>query len=277
MDAYPPGFEGCEDLRSNFIRHIMLRQMELEAMPAMPRSQASCTIPKKLLRYWHDPADLPDDVSECLSSWNCLVDHDFELYMFGDSSGAAYIASVYGEREQAAFARCSHPAMRCDYFRMCFILAEGGFYVDADDVLLGDGWRELFRDDKLKLQPLCYDISAGGMLPAPEIWRDDLSSNGHVFYVNNDPIVAPARHPILERALTRATTKLLGEDPAPEIQSTTGPGNLTAALAAHARELEVAGLPNDYHLLCRWDSIAEMRWGLSYRQDERNWRNVYGC
>lgn len=276
-DAYPPGFEACEDLRSHFVRHITLRQMELEASPTMPRSRPPCTIPKKLLRYWHDPTELPDDVGECLSSWDCLADHGFELHMFDDSSAAAYIANVYGKREQAAFARCSHPAMRCDYFRICFILAEGGFYVDADDVLLGDGWRQLFLDGKLKLQPLCYDIPAGGMLPSPDIWRGDLSSDGRVFYVNNDPIVAPAGHPVLARALSRATTKLLGEEPAPEIQATTGPGNLTAALAAHARELELAGLPYDFHLIRDWDSIAEMRWALSYREDERNWRNVYGC
>ena len=276
MEAYPSGFEEIEDLRSDFIRRITLRQMDVDERYADARPEASRAISRKLLRYWHDPANLPQDVRECLASWDRLADHGFEFYMFDDARAAAYIGSAFGQREQAAFARCSHPAMRCDYFRMCFIFAEGGFYVDADDVLLGDGWRDLFLDDKLKLQPLCYDMPARGMLPAPDIWQADLSSDGRVFYVNNDPIVAPAGHPVLERALSRATIKLLSEDPAPEILSTTGPGNLTAALAAHARELELAGLPNDFHLLRGWDSIAEMRWSLSYRDDERNWRNVYG-
>jgi len=65
--------------------------------------------------------------------------------------------------------------------------------------------------------------------------------------------------------------------PFPEIQSTTGPGNLTAALAAHARYLQLEGLPFDFELLRDWESIAEMRWDLSYRADFRNWRNVHGC
>jgi hypothetical protein len=103
-----------------------------------------------------------------------------------------------------------------------------------------------------------------------------LPSDGRVFYVNNDPIAAPPDHPVLRRALVRATEKLLGEDPDPEIQSTTGPGNLTAALAGHARHLQLAGLPFDFELMRDWDSIAEMRWNLSYRADSRNWRNVYG-
>jgi hypothetical protein len=81
----------------------------------------------------------------------------------------------------------------------------------------------------------------------------------------------------LRRALRDATAKLLDDDRYPEIQSTTGPGNLTAALAAHARDLRLAGSPPDFELLRDWDSIAKTRWDLSYRGDARNWRNVYGC
>ena len=115
------------------------------------------------------------------------------------------------------------------------------------------------------------------MVSAKDIWRTDLPKGDRVFYVNNDPIAAPANHPILQRALDRATGKLLDKNRFPDIQSTTGPGNFTAALAAHARDLELMGQPCDYELLRDWDSIAEMRWDLSYRNDDRNWRNVFGC
>lgn len=276
IDLYPLGFEECDDLRSAFIRHIILSQCEA-SIQAFEVHSESKPIPKRLVRYWHDPLDLPDDVRICLNSWDRLADEGFEFYMFDDASAAKYIAEVYGEAERMAFARCSHPAMRCDYLRMCFILAEGGLYVDADDVLIGEGWRSIFRDNRLKVQPLCYDITAGGMMSATEIWRSDLPSGNRVFYVNNDPIAAPSGHPVLQRALLRATQKLLSTDGSPEIQSTTGPGNLTAALAAHAHHMEKSGLPFDFEILREWDSIAEMRWHLSYRNDARNWRNVYGC
>jgi Glycosyltransferase sugar-binding region containing DXD motif len=225
-------------------------------------------------RYWHDPHDLPDDVRACLDSWERLKYQGFELRMFNDTSAAAYIAGKYSSRECEAFARCRHPSMRSDYLRMCFLLAEGGLYVDADDVLLGDGWKHIFSDSKLKLQPLCYDIGAGGMVPAVEIWRADLSTVGRIFYVNNDPIAAPAHHTILRCALARATRKLLADGPPPEIQSTTGPGNLTTAVAAHARGLMISGASPDFELLYDWEAIAETRWELSYRNDARNWRNM---
>jgi hypothetical protein len=277
MDTYPQGFEQCEDLRSAFIRDIVRRQLEVPAGSVEGFHAEPTLIPKRLVRYWHDPADLPEDVRTCLASWDHLADEGFELRFFDDISAAAYIAGGYGERELQAFARCGHPAMRSDYLRMCFVLAEGGLYVDADDVLIGEDWRRIFRDGRLKVRPLCYDITACGMMPATEIWRSDLPARNLIFYVNNDPIAAPAGHPLLQRALASATEKLLGEDPFPEIQSTTGPGNLTAALAAHARQLELSGLPFDFELLSDWESIVETRWNLSYRNDDRNWRNVYGC
>jgi mannosyltransferase OCH1-like enzyme len=277
MDRYPTGFETNEVLRSAFIREIALRQLEDASRVADDLKVTSAAIPRQLIRYWHDPCDLPGDVRACLDSWDRLADAGFKFYMFDDESGATYIADHYGNHERAAFARCSHPAMRSDYLRMCFVLAEGGLYVDADDVLLGDGWTHLFRDGRLKIQPLCYDNAAGAMASAADIWRPDLPTEDRVFYVNNDPIAAPPGHPVLHRALGDATAKLLDDDRYPDIQSTTGPGNLTAALAAHAHDLELAGSPLDFELLPDWDSIAEMRWDLSYRSGARNWRNVYGC
>lgn len=277
MERYLPGFETNHDLRSAFIREVTLQQIETSSESAADVAAESPLIPRRLIRYWHDPSDLPQDVRACLDSWDRLADEGFEFRMFDDSSGGAYIAENYGARESHAFARCSHPAMRCDYLRMCFVLAEGGLYVDADDVLLGDGWKRVFRDGRLKVHPLCYDISAGAMVPSADIWEPDLPTANRIFYVNNNPIAAPAGHPLLRRALREATTKLLDDERFPEIQSTTGPGNLTAALAAHACELRRAGAPPDFELLRDWDSIAEMRWDLSYRRDARNWRNVYGC
>jgi mannosyltransferase OCH1-like enzyme len=274
MDSYPLGFEEDDCLRSAFIRDLTLQKLDLSATSGAGELIGSALIPKTLIRYWHDPRDVPEDVRACLNSWDRLGEEGFEFRMFDDVSASAYIADEYGAREREAFARCRHPAMRSDYLRMCFVLAEGGLYVDADDVLLGEGWRYIFRDGRLKVQPLCYDIPSSGMVPATEAWRPALPTDGRIFYVNNDPIAAPPDHPVLRRALARATERLLVEDRLPEIQSTTGPGNFTAALAAHARELKIAGAPLDFELLHDWEAIAETRWELSYRGDARNWRNM---
>lgn len=272
MDEYPPGFEEDESQRSDFIRHLTLRQLggEGDSSSRSERTDPTAVIPKTLVRFWHDLHNVPPDVRRCLDSWDALRNEGFSFRMFGDASAEAYIAKRFGPRELAAFARCRHPAMRSDYLRMCFVLADGGLYVDADDVLLGPGWQDVFRDGTLKVQPLCYDVTACGMVPASELRRTDLPTGGRIFYVNNNPIAAPAGHPVLRRALARATDRLLGEEPAPEIQSTTGPGNLTAVLAAHAHESRVP----DFELLLDWEGTASPCWELAYRDDDRNWRNM---
>jgi hypothetical protein len=269
----PEGFEEHDDLRSTFIRELVAQQIR---NARVRRSSASLRrpIPLHLIQYWHDQLSVPDDVRECLSSWRRLGAEGFRFSMFNDESAAAYIELHYGAAERAAFACCHHPAMRCDYLRMCVLVAEGGLYVDADDVLLGEGWRALFRDRALKVQPLCYDLRSQAMVSAEEIWRLECSISERIFYVNNDPIAAPPEHPVLCRALRRATARLLGSAKPLEIQSTTGPGNLTASLAAHARDLVLEGRELDFELLQDWGSIAETRWELSYRNDERNWRNA---
>lgn len=137
-----------------------------------------------------------------------------------------------------------------------------------------DGWREVFRDGTLKVQPLGYDITTGCMVPASELRRMDLPTADRIFYINNNPIAAPAGHPVLRRALARATNSLLGDEPAPEIQSTTGPGNFTAALAAHVRKSQASDSSPDYELLLDWEVTAEPCWDLAYRRDSRNWRSM---
>lgn len=274
MRTYPPGFEENNSLRSEFIRDLTLHMLQSPISHDAGHSPFSNEIPRTLIRYWHDPSDLPNDVRDCIASWDRLAHEGFQIRMFCDASAAAYISERFGFREQAAFERCRHPAMRSDYLRMCVVLSEGGLYVDTDDVLVGDGWAELFGDGRLKVQPLCYDIPAAGMLPTSDIWRTDLPTDERIFYVNNNPIAAPADHPIMRSALSRATDRLLGDEPFPAIQETTGPGNLTAALAAHAHDLIAARRPLDFELLRDWGAIAETRWHLSYREDARNWRNM---
>ncbi|WP_203579980.1 glycosyltransferase family 32 protein [Microbacterium hibisci] len=226
------------------------------------------------MRYWHDPSAIPPDVVRCLKTWLPLLDEGVELRFFGDDAARDYIAERFDPRAVAAFDRCHHPAMRSDFFRMCFILIEGGLYVDADDVLLGNDWREIFEDHRLLVQPLAYDVKLHSMVPMNELRNVDLPTRDRIFYVNNNPIAAPPHHPVLQRALNRAIDALLRDGSDLEIQSTTGPGNLTASLAAHARALAISGEPTDFHILLDWYATAEPFWELDYRNDSRNWRNI---
>lgn len=93
-----------------------------------------------------------------------------------------------------------------------------------------------------------------------------------IFYFNNNPLLAAPGHPIIERALANATAALerATDGELPEIQSTTGPGNLTRSIFELAQQ---SGATCSSLLVLRdWEDIASSRWPLGYRSDTRNWR-----
>jgi hypothetical protein len=233
-------------------------------LPATP-------IPRVIVQFWHDSAAVPSDVSECLDSWGPLIECGFRHVLFDNDSARAFISRSLGRTHTAAFDRCRHPAMRCDYFRLCWMLLQGGFYVDADDWYLGVSCDELFVDATMKVQPMCYDLSTNTMVPVALFLNEGQLSPEWIFYVNNNPLIAPRGHPVIRLALERATRLLLCPTPATDIQSTTGPGNLTASLVRHSVDRGDGQQP-DFTFLTEWDAISVSRWPLSYRSDERNWR-----
>jgi len=83
-----------------------------------------------------------------------------------------------------------------------------------------------------------------------------------------------AGNPIEEvhRALAQATLSLEKDvtNGLPEIQSTTGPGNLTKSIFDAVNEN--SELEQTLLVLCDWENTAKNRWELSSRHDPRNWR-----
>lgn len=162
--------------------------------------------------------------------------------------------------------------MQSDYFRLCYILLEGGCYIDADDVHNGPGIARLLDDGQLNIQPLCYDVETDRMVP-PEIFTEPgADAPTWIFYFNNNPLLAAPGHPIVEPALANATAAIEQATGGEllEIQSTTGPGNLTRSIFELAPQS--GATLSTLQVLRDWENVARSRWPLSYRNDGRNWR-----
>ncbi len=255
------------------LRCMHMHRMISDHSDTSPSSPAGPSIPKVIVQFWDDASDVPPDVVECLDSWTALLERGYQRLIFDDASALRFISDNFTTRHVKAFGRCRHPAMRSDYFRLCYLVRSGGFYVDADEVYKGGGCDFLFDDDRLKVQPLCYDTTTGEMVAADIFMQSQDAQPGWIYYVNNNPIVAPPGHAVLRRALARASQLLLdGSASRLGVQSTTGPGNLTACLVAHEVERAGTEVAPDYAFLPQWDSLSVSRWPLSYRHDARNWR-----
>ena len=262
-------------VENDFLRSQFVFGLIADAYQHQPRRPSSnfSSIPRTLIQYWHDFHELPEDVNSCLSSWDSWLKRNrITRALFDDVKAKEFIANHFDKDHSDAFRLCHHPAMRCDYFRLCYLSKNGGFYLDADEEYQGARLDHLFAGSSLKLQPLCFDLSQCQMVSAEEFLCEKVCSDKRIYYINNNPLIAPKNHPVIQRALDQSTRKLLNTPKPHDIQATTGPGNLTAGLVGYCIENYISSLNNTFEFIFNWDSISLSKWPLSYRSDDRNWR-----
>lgn len=267
MNAGNPD-EESQRARSDFVRGLVQNSNPSD----VGSSVFVRTPPKRIVQFWDDLDRLPRDVGECIDTWRMTEEQGVQRLLFDKHEAGDFIQRRLGTRHKEAYDKCYHPAMQSDYFRLCYIFAEGGCYVDTDDVYDGSPIQHLFSDGRLKLQPLCYDMKTNMMVSPSLFTQPGANAASWIFYFNNNPLIAGSVHPLIDRALAQATISLEKEptNGLPEIQSTTGPGNLTKSIfdaVTESPEIAKALL-----VLLEWDSIAANKWDLSYRNDLRNWR-----
>jgi mannosyltransferase OCH1-like enzyme len=254
--------------RSSFVRGLVHHSVDT----AVASSVFTRKLPKRIVQFWDDLERLPRDVGECIETWRKAEEQGIERLIFDKCQARDFIRRRLGVRHKRAFDNCYHPAMQSDYFRLCYILVEGGCYIDADDVYNGSPIQQLFSDSRLKIQPLCYDMKTNMMVPPLLFIKPGADAASWIFYFNNNPLIAGCGHPLIERALDQATLSLEKDvrNGLPEIQSTTGPGNLTKAIFDAVTENDE--IERTILVLRDWEYIAKNKWDLSYRNDSRNWR-----
>lgn len=255
--------------RSRFIRKLVQNPNNSNLKSSLYAKKP----PMRIVQFWDRLDKLPQDVQECIETWEKIEEQGFERLLFDKQQARDFILKNLGSRYLLAFDKCYHPAMQSDYFRLCYIFVEGGCYIDADDVYDGFKIQHLFNDGQLKIQPLCYDIATNMMVPIHVFTKAEANSESWIFYFNNNPLIACSGHPVIEHALTQATFLLERDitNSLPEIQSTTGPGNLSKSIfdiVSENTEME-----NTIHVICNWEDIAKSKWELDYRNDARNWRH----
>jgi hypothetical protein len=260
--------EAGDRARSSFVRGLV----QQSSSSTVASSLRSRTLPKRIVQFWDDLDRLPEDVGECIETWRKIEDQGFERLLFDKHQAGEFIRTRLGPRHKHAYDKCYHPAMQSDYFRLCYIFVEGGCYIDTDDLYEGAQIQHLFSDGRLKVQPLCYDMATNMMVSPAVFTKPGVNAESWIFYFNNNPLIACSGHPLISRALIQSTLSLEKDvtNGLPEIQSTTGPGNLTKSIfeaVTESSEIEQTLL-----ILSNWQNIVKNKWELSYRNDSRNWR-----
>lgn len=85
-------------------------------------------VPSKLIQYWNK-FPLPTDIAELQHSWPS-INPDINCELFDFDKAQEFIFTEYGCDISNLFESAALPAMQSDIFRLAYILAKGGIYID---------------------------------------------------------------------------------------------------------------------------------------------------
>lgn len=244
----------------------LMRQAR-QAAPA-PANRAS-----DVFNYW-DQSSPPADVADCLGSWQRT---GLPVVTFDHASAVAYLERNYGGDVVRAFHHAHHPSPQSDILRMARLLHDGGLYVDADDLFIGQGPLPSFAAGSALL-PLAVSRADGrSIVPHAE----DPEPRSSWYYFGSAPWFARPGHPFVARSLERAVAAMERRRRAGEraqIHADVGPGCVSMAALEHVRACLRSGTDPDLSLAPTWGFVEQSR-PLGYKSTDRNWRRnavLYG-
>lgn len=207
-------------------------------------SGAVSAVPAQVVQYWDKP-DPPHDIADLIDSWRNQpgVAH----HLFDRRRGCDWLADRLGPDWRRALRAARSPAEESDFFRLSWLMVEGGLYVDCDDRLTGD---------------------LGAVLAAQRGLTVFAEPHGAI---GNNVIFAPPLHPAIVWAAHAARTALL-ERHSDNTWTKTGPGLLTRAVAWYLDSDRGGALPDlripPRHRLGTW---MQGHVSLPYKRTDQYW------
>jgi tetratricopeptide (TPR) repeat protein len=206
----------------------------------VPQAAGEARIPRRIAQYWMQ-GEAPEDLSGLMQTWRRHhPDHDWHL--FDHASACAFLRARAPEVVLRAYLRAGQPAQRADLFRLAWLHAEGGVWVDADDRCH---------------RKLASIVPAGVTFAAHQ---EEFASIG------NNVLACVPGHPVIGRALA-AASEAVDRGDADLLWLSTGPGLLTRAVAGHLAEAP-ADAVQDMAILERWQLAAavDIHCGAAYKR-----------
>ena len=200
---------------------IALRRGE-HLSPGQSHSKLDSFIPARIIQFW-DRLEPPEDILQIMDGWKSC-NPSFEYLRFDNLAAAQFLKEHYPEELLRAFVRATEPAQKADLFRLAFLSARGGYYVDADDRCLA---------------PIDSYVPPGGRFAA---------SLEHYGTIGNNFIGATRKHPVINLALEWAS-RAINRGDRDTVWLSTGPGLLTRAFAKHVAGLNIAQLANENFII----------------------------
>jgi tetratricopeptide (TPR) repeat protein len=238
---------------------LAMRQAKLlDLAPPEDAPEAPTAIPKVITQYWDDP-EPPEDVRLLMDSWH-LKHKAYQYQRFDDALAKAFLAQTYAPDVLRAYQRAGSPAEKADVFRLAYLYAEGGIYVDADDRCLA---------------PISTVLPAHVTLA---VYQEDYALGGlAVGTLGNNFLAAAPQNAVIGRALELATQALNRGD-SDMVWLKTGPALITRAFAevASRTPLRLSTWLKDVAVLERnqLSRFSAIHCFTAYKKTTRHWSNT---
>jgi hypothetical protein len=215
--------------------------------PSAPPAESA--IPRRIAQFWDRPAP-PPGIVKIMQSWQDRPGFAYRRFDIG--SAAAWIDENLGADWTAAWRIARTATEKSDFFRLCWLMVEGGIYADADDRLHGDLDAFCARVAGLTL----YSEAFGGAL-------------------GNNLILTPARHPAIIWAALAARRALV-ERHNDGTWFRLGPGLLTRAVARHIAWAAGRGINPDLTLMSQAEAarLVLFHVPLPYKRGSGHWNQT---
>lgn len=273
-EAFDSLFQGGRSLYYNSICQLVRHHtISADALVSSDTPESASYV---VMQFW-DSENIPEDVASFMKLWEDR--HGARYKRYNDRSARDFIDKYFEKDILDAYDKCWHPAMKSDYFRLCYLLVHGGCYIDADEAPINI------------LPPL--DLSQGPLIAMRPFVRVLDNDNRHVdvpvqefivrgeipfgteAYFNNAPIIASPRNPVIALALARATDIILTErSHSMSLHDITGPTNLSLSVLVHFLQTGVAHDLSSRVVSLDWLTFARVgtQGELEYKNDQRDWR-----
>lgn len=195
------------DLLTDYINGDYFTFLDQSVLDDEPR-QLPPHIPKKIIQYWHT-ARPPFDVQNAIGTLRAH-NNTFDYELFNEATAGEFIEYYYGSHYRKLFDKnCVHHTMKSDFFRNCYLLKQGGFYVDVD-IRCFNGLDAIICNNQFD----CFLFY----------------SEGEPYCIDNNFIVCVPENPIIEAILRKQEYNLTAHQSFPDVWSCTGPGATSIAI-----------------------------------------------
>ena len=221
---------------------------------------------------------IPEDVQRSLGKNRDFFTKEVHRTFSAEAAGE-FIADHYSQRIMQAFESCAHPAMQSDFFRLAYLYAYGGLYIDADnEVYAGFNEKIFAADSQLFVSAAMRRHKANEdgswhWYTLTELLLGRAEENP-VCYFHNDMIGATPFNDVIRIALVRAImlierAKIDGTHL--RAHTATGPTNLSVSSVIHLLRSAITRKKTTRFIVFDRDNCV--RGGAyEYKRDHRNWQ-----